>query len=306
MIRFTPIKLTLAALVAFILLWSTSTYTTAQVVIDFDELNPPNQTSNGQFFDGYGADASFGSWASQKVVFNTAMFGPGFSYSNVNDVTTPGFQNQWAAITGVDVSGMGNYALANSFAEDGAFINLPDDWRADSMLVTNTTFAFLSMQNGDEFAKQFGGDDGNDPDFFKVTFRGFDEENTQGNITGEVDFYLADFRFSDNSKDFIVDTWVFVDLTELESAKSIGFSFDSSDIGYFGINTPVYVAFDELVITPATLSGDVNLDGVVDLLDVGPFVELLSRQTFQAEADINQDGCVNLLDVAPFVEILAG
>ena len=56
------------------------------------------------------------------------------------------------------------------------------------MLVTNTTFAFLSMQNGDEFAKQFGGDDGNDPDFFKVTFRGFDEENTQGNITGEVDF----------------------------------------------------------------------------------------------------------------------
>ena len=50
--------------------------------------------------------------------------------------------------------------------------------------------------------------------------------------------------------------------------------------------------------------GDVNLDGVVNLLDVAPFVERILTGTFQAEADINQDGEVNLLDVAPFVELL--
>lgn len=54
------------------------------------------------------------------------------------------------------------------------------------------------------------------------------------------------------------------------------------------------------------LLGDVNLDGVVDLLDVGPFVILLSNNVFQTEADVNQDGIVSLLDVGPFVAILSG
>ena len=54
------------------------------------------------------------------------------------------------------------------------------------------------------------------------------------------------------------------------------------------------------------LLGDVNLDGIVSLLDVAPFVDLISSGMFQAEADVNEDGVVDLLDVAPFVAILAG
>ena len=52
--------------------------------------------------------------------------------------------------------------------------------------------------------------------------------------------------------------------------------------------------------------GDVNQDGVVNLLDVGPFVEALSGGPAVCEADVNEDGVVNLLDVGPFVEILSG
>ena len=59
-------------------------------------------------------------------------------------------------------------------------------------------------------------------------------------------------------------------------------------------------------ISQEVLLGDVNLDGVVDLLDVAPFVDLIAGLQFQVEADINQDGEVNLLDVNPFVEILTG
>ena len=51
--------------------------------------------------------------------------------------------------------------------------------------------------------------------------------------------------------------------------------------------------------------GDVNRDGAVNLLDVQPFVDLLSSGDFQAEADTNGDGAVNLLDVASFVELLS-
>ena len=52
--------------------------------------------------------------------------------------------------------------------------------------------------------------------------------------------------------------------------------------------------------------GDVNQDGLVNLLDVAPFVELLTDGGFQQEADINMDGVVNLLDVSQFVALLSG
>jgi hypothetical protein len=52
--------------------------------------------------------------------------------------------------------------------------------------------------------------------------------------------------------------------------------------------------------------GDVNCDGVVNLLDVAPFVALLTSGGFSPKADINGDGAVTLLDVAGFVQILTG
>lgn len=52
------------------------------------------------------------------------------------------------------------------------------------------------------------------------------------------------------------------------------------------------------------LLGDANLDGVLDLLDVNAFVNLLINGDFLDEADINRDGVVNLLDVNPFVELI--
>ncbi len=61
-----------------------------------------------------------------------------------------------------------------------------------------------------------------------------------------------------------------------------------------------------LAAAGGVLKGDVNLDGIVDLLDVSPFVALLTGGGFQAEADLNCDGIVDLLDVSPFVNLLTG
>ena len=52
--------------------------------------------------------------------------------------------------------------------------------------------------------------------------------------------------------------------------------------------------------------GDINGDGVTDLLDVQPFVNLLANMQFNFNADINQDGIVNLLDVDGFIALLTG
>ena len=92
---------------------------------------------------------------------------------------------------------------------------------------------------------------------------------------------------------------------------SYGFILKASPEGVFGsaarVTTREGGNAAQLVIDfNDTLLGDVNLDGSVDLLDVAPFVQILSSAGFQAEADINQDGMVNLLDVAPFVSLLSG
>ena len=54
------------------------------------------------------------------------------------------------------------------------------------------------------------------------------------------------------------------------------------------------------------IPGDVNRDGVVDLLDIGPFVDLVISSGFQPEADVNGDGAVDLLDIDPFVALIVG
>ena len=54
------------------------------------------------------------------------------------------------------------------------------------------------------------------------------------------------------------------------------------------------------------IPGDTNGDGFVNLLDVEPFIDILSAGGFLEEADINGDGFVNLLDVQPFIALLSG
>ncbi len=57
---------------------------------------------------------------------------------------------------------------------------------------------------------------------------------------------------------------------------------------------------------PAVVLGDINGDGSVNLLDVTPFIDLITSNEFQAAGDINMDGTVDLLDVAGFVDLLSG
>ena len=62
----------------------------------------------------------------------------------------------------------------------------------------------------------------------------------------------------------------------------------------------------EIAISCSVILGDVNGDGEVNLLDVAPFVDLLTSGGYNPAADINMDGEVNLLDVQPFVQLLGG
>lgn len=175
----------------------------------------------------------------------------GWSWSNVQDTTTPGYSNQYAAITGGGADSAGQTVPGGTYAVGfgSGYINLPTGMVAKSVDITNATYAALSMQDGDGFAKQFGGASGNDPDFFNVILSGFDGLDGTGNLLGEIVVSLADYTFADNSQDYILTDWLNVDLSSLGGAKSIAFSFDSSDTGAYGMNTPAYFAMDNLTVT---------------------------------------------------------
>lgn len=261
---------------ASVLLLASASARADSLTVDFEDLAlAPDSFNNGMPADPTPGVVYDGSFTSRGARFNNSFtredFGGffydswgGWSYSNQTDTATAGFENQYSSYAGGGLEGPGrNFGVGFTSsqvdpipARPSAFIDLPaTDFAPDAMevYVTNTTYAGLSMKFGDQFAKKFGGLSGDDPDTFKLTILGYSGLGATGTALGEVDFYLADFRFGDNSLDYIVDEWTRVDLTSLIGAKSLGFRLDSSDRVQFGgagsptyINTPSYFALDGL------------------------------------------------------------
>lgn len=226
------------------------------VVADLEDKSLPVNS----FYNG--SDAAKGFVSRDVHFFNSydPTFGwSGFSYSNVNDTTTAGFGNQYAAITGSGFGGSGIYAVMSDFgifAEPNT-IMLPYTAAIQSLRITNSTYAYLAVRDGNDgfgIVRQFGDDpnmagSGNQgfSDWFKVTITGKD---AGGQTTGSLDYYLADYRFASNGDDYVVNTWQAVDLSSLGNVKSLSFSLSSSDVGMFGMNTPAYLALDDVTFVP--------------------------------------------------------
>jgi hypothetical protein len=100
--------------------------------------------------------------------------------------------------------------------------------------ITNATYAALDMRDGSAFSKKFGGDSGDEPDFFRLLVKSVSASNDILNIDT---IYLADFRFEDNTQDYILDEW---EMAEIVPCDRVDFELQSSDVGQYGMNTPAY------------------------------------------------------------------
>lgn len=213
----------------------------AQSTVTFENvtLNPQGYYNGVDLSGGYSHDSlwfvntyntQFQSWS-------------GFGASSVTDTATAGFSNQYGCYAGTGAEGSAKFAL-------GYVFDLPTiRWtgttstpRLISFQYTNSTFAGLSMKNGDAFSKKFGGTSGNDPDYFKLLIYTY----FNGQITDTTEIYLADYRFADNSQDFIVKQWRTANPFP-EPFDSLQFDLKSTDNGPFGMNTPAYFCIDNLV-----------------------------------------------------------
>jgi hypothetical protein len=236
----------------------------------------PNGTTQT---DAYGDTTTIGQFTSGGAVFPNTYTAwsdgytswSGWAYSNVNDTTTDGWMNQYAAITGGGIRGGtiasggtvtpgANYAVgsgATSAYGTPPTITLPVPTEVLSADITNTTYAYLSMLDGnDSPAKQFG-----PSDWFLLTISAYD---ANGQATGTpVNFYLA-------QNGTIVNDWENVPLTGLgDNVKTLQFDLTSSDNGEYGMNTPAYFALGDLSVAsvpePSTfaLLGAAALAGLV-------------------------------------------
>jgi len=159
----------------------------------------------------------------------------GFSYSNSNDNETEGFENQYSSISGGGYDGQENYLIYT----EGGEVSFETPVQVNQLVVTNTTYAYYSMLNGDDFAAQFEQDD-----WFILTVYGWDENDNL--LEDSVNFYLADFRDDDSDNHYILNSWENINLTELGEVSKLSFKLSSSDVGEWGMNTPNYFALGGL------------------------------------------------------------
>ena len=221
----------------------------------------------------YGTASGFISGDSYFANYEAAAYysWEGFAYSNMTDTTLTGTDGQFVAYsgggTGGGVNGSDNYAVAFAMTMWGQPAQIYNGYSTgeyaqviEGAYFTNNAYAYHSMMEGDSYAKKFGGTTGEDEDWFLLTIHALDENyETTG---ASVDFYLADFRSSNSSEDYIIDDWTWVDLSGLGAVYGLEFSMSSSDGGSgFGMNTPAYFAMDDLTASPVPIPGSVLLLG---------------------------------------------
>jgi hypothetical protein len=216
----------------------------------------------GTFKNNAGASGAFVfggvSFPNSYTVEPTYTSWSGFAISNTTDTTTAGFGNQYSAITGGGAGGSSTYAV--SYGTTAVKFTTSLNLNGLGASITNTTYAVLSMQIGDTFAKKFGGATGTDPDFFKLTMSGFAGGTATGTL---VDFYLADFRSDNSSQDYIVNQWTYVDFSALGTVDEIRFSYMTTDPRG---GTPSYFALDNFLAVPEPSAAVMAALGCLGLL----------------------------------------
>ena len=200
----------------------------AQTTVSFDALLPnPGQNIHDTSISVEAAtfvNTTYESWG--------ALYWAGFALSTVSNTTDGTWHNQYAAAQ----------ALAAAYAvgyDDGGMHPAPEilfDLPAapKSILLNNTTYAALTIRNGDGngFAQPF-----TDGDYFFLTLAARDLD---GNVLAATNHFLADFR---NGNSFIQTNWSTLDLSWMPPAvASLVGTMTTSDVGDWGPNTPMYFA----------------------------------------------------------------
>lgn len=162
------------------------------------------------------------------------LTGSTFSYMNP-------YYDQYSAAGGAAEGE--NYAIWYKNWYGNANVTLIAANTISGVAVTNNAWVVDAIKNGDGMSVEEGGTGlpFHQGDWIKLTITGYDDEE---DITGTVEFYLADFRTVGDWK--YAENWQWVSLAPLGEVSAISFALSSSKYNTYGMTTPAYFCFDNL------------------------------------------------------------
>ncbi len=222
-------------------------------IINFEDV----ALGNAEYWNGASGDGLFmtaGNYSFMNYYNESYKSWNGFAVSRTTDTSFAGYgtASEFNSCVGGGMESMqfavGYYSEYNFLMEDQVpAIYATKAFRPKYVHVNNAASAYISMMNGDDFAKKFTSED-----YLVLTITGMTADDEE---TGHVDFYLA----KDGK---IVNEWTKVDLTPLGTVDHVQFTMKSSDTSYGFMNTPAYFCIDNM---EAELTDDVPT-GISDVL----------------------------------------
>ena len=234
-----------------------------------------------------------------------------FNGDGISDLVTLNYSDSFSILLG---AGDGSFSLQgsvlvgeHSFRSEMAL----GDFNGDGNLDVATPQAMITFGNGDGTfqAPQIASN------FFSGTTIASGDFNLDGkadltfldSISNRAFVYIGDASGTNfNSEEYAVLGDVKIDNNVVVADFNNDYYPDLASNAIFvgGIQHAIVSVF---LNNGSVLSiGDVNCDGAISLLDVEPFVAVLTSNQFDEKADINGDKVVDFLDIAPFVELLTG
>ncbi len=163
----------------------------------------------------------------------------GFMQSKVKD-TDPAnglFANQYAVYNSAAASGDTFLLYYYDAYNEPCDIVLKESVALQNIKLNLTTYTYASITNEDinTFARAF--DDG---DYLKVVFTGM----SGSEVTGVVECFVVDYR---DGKRYVATNWDGFSLTGLNGGYDrVRVTIETTDVGEWGANTPLYIAMDDL------------------------------------------------------------
>ena len=101
--------------------------------------------------------------------------------------------------------------------------------------ITNSVYTLDAILHGEYANPAFS-----EGDYLKLTVHGYNGSTP----TGNVEFYLADYRSSDPAEHYAINEWKYLDLSSLGAVTRIEYDMFTTKSDAYGFTTPTYFCFD--------------------------------------------------------------
>lgn len=229
---------------------------TSLFLTDFEELDT---LSSNSFWDAPNNETSFTSGeTSFSLVGKPDLVEEwyGFTFSNLSGSKSDDAETYFSMnSTPTDYSSKIFSVLKQDSLLKSSFITFVDDKEhlIKSISVNNSYGTHEALSYGtyddeeNELSKQFGGTDGTEKDWLKLTLTG---HKADGSITEPIEFYMADFTFEAYRDNYIIRDWTTINLESLGLITKLELVLHSTDMHEEGyMRTPASICIDQIKIT---------------------------------------------------------